>query len=114
VRKRLRPARRSREENLPKNIAGRKTDYQKGGGDMMTCDVKINGKPIYQLNFVNLGASLGLKTKYSVKSIHFDEKATKDRLGTHYMIIRTVWHNPKDGALELLRAGIEKLREDKR
>jgi hypothetical protein len=80
---------------------------------MMTCDVKINGKEIYCLEFVNQKLSIGLKTQYSVRSTHFNEKATKGKLGTHHVVERTVWHDPKDGALKLLRAGIEKLREEK-
>lgn len=78
---------------------------------MMTCEIKINGTPIYLLEFVNQKFSIGLKTLYSVRSTHFDEKTTEDRLGTHYMVKRNVWHDPKDGALKLLQEGILKIGE---
>jgi len=73
---------------------------------MMICDIRINDREIYSLQFVNLKISIGLKTQYSVKSIHFDEKG-----GAPNTVIRTLWHNPKDGALKLLQEGIRKIEE---
>ena len=72
----------------------------------MTCDIKINGKAIYCLEFVNKEFRVGLKTQYSVKSIHFNEKGWAPNT-----VIRTLWHNPKDGALKLLQGGIRKIEE---
>lgn len=77
---------------------------------MMTCDIRINGRQIYLLEFINKELSIGDKTQYFVKSTRFDEPATEGELGTH-MVTRYLWHNPKDGALKLLQEGIRKIGE---